>query len=468
VLVANESVEGGSQLFLPLTLVLFIAPFAVMIIHAFARIAGKFVVQHEAAQVDAEIPDAGSSRKAERVALHEPPVTASSGIAATGSPERKQAVSAAQDNEMKQWHSGKSWKGYLDSLPVRAVLATAAVVFIFLLGYNAGSLGIISSDDGASTAPADGFANRNTAEEAEQQHARNASGRGRPQASKHAVITSNPVTIRRIQALLKSYGYDPGPVDGAIGVKTEAAIMKYQAENGLSIDGLATRQLLTSLESVISRNEWLALSQSKGYKEDPLGIYVAIKKKCGAYAMAMHGKNEIMPCPHIHRHGYIEECFALPHKAKAKNSLILYDSPGMIHRVGSVEEGESITLVTRKLITVPIPVQVTIARMARSYPLWLYPGWSRNEKQEIGLKPGEIIQWITGIGEGVDVYYRKGSLVQVDFLPAARWKEDILPIIDFPAETRPVQVDWFEVETVDGKRGWTPKLESIVLLETCS
>ena len=46
-----------------------------------------------------------------------------------------------------------------------------------------------------------------------------------------------------VQSGLTKLGYDPGPVDGQYGPKTQAAIESYQADNGLLTDGLVTSEL---------------------------------------------------------------------------------------------------------------------------------------------------------------------------------------------------------------------------------
>ncbi|MGB5211211.1 MAG: peptidoglycan-binding domain-containing protein [Gammaproteobacteria bacterium] len=43
-----------------------------------------------------------------------------------------------------------------------------------------------------------------------------------------------------LQQALQAKGYDVGPIDGMPGAKTNAAIEKYQADNGLDADILAT------------------------------------------------------------------------------------------------------------------------------------------------------------------------------------------------------------------------------------
>ncbi len=40
-------------------------------------------------------------------------------------------------------------------------------------------------------------------------------------------------SVRQVQSALKTRGYDPGPIDGVMGSKTRAALLKYQKDNGL-------------------------------------------------------------------------------------------------------------------------------------------------------------------------------------------------------------------------------------------
>lgn len=52
---------------------------------------------------------------------------------------------------------------------------------------------------------------------------------------------------RAVQEALLARGYDPGPVDGALGPKTRDAIRAYQSANGLSPTGEVSRDLLSHL-----------------------------------------------------------------------------------------------------------------------------------------------------------------------------------------------------------------------------
>ncbi len=52
-----------------------------------------------------------------------------------------------------------------------------------------------------------------------------------------------------IQRSLAARGYDVGTIDGVIGAKTEAAIRDFEAAQGLTVTGSATRELLDRLQS---------------------------------------------------------------------------------------------------------------------------------------------------------------------------------------------------------------------------
>ena len=45
------------------------------------------------------------------------------------------------------------------------------------------------------------------------------------------------------QGSLAQLGYDPGPADGLMGPKTEAAIREYQLDHGLLVDGRPSKEL---------------------------------------------------------------------------------------------------------------------------------------------------------------------------------------------------------------------------------
>ena len=55
------------------------------------------------------------------------------------------------------------------------------------------------------------------------------------------------MTVMQIQCLLTYLGYSPGAIDGADGKNTQAAIRAFQADYGLTVDGIpgaATQKML--------------------------------------------------------------------------------------------------------------------------------------------------------------------------------------------------------------------------------
>lgn len=93
----------------------------------------------------------------------------------------------------------------------------------------------------------------------------NAEKRENNQVEEPVATTNNSATVRNssasslsieenkeIQNLLTNAGYNPGPADGFPGNKTKAAIRKYQAANGIPIDGEPSRNLLDQLKDNIT------------------------------------------------------------------------------------------------------------------------------------------------------------------------------------------------------------------------
>ena len=44
---------------------------------------------------------------------------------------------------------------------------------------------------------------------------------------------------KAVQLVLKTYGYEPGPIDGTIGIQTSSALVKFQRDMGIAITGSA-------------------------------------------------------------------------------------------------------------------------------------------------------------------------------------------------------------------------------------
>lgn len=56
-----------------------------------------------------------------------------------------------------------------------------------------------------------------------------------------------PMTVKAAQEALKAQGHDPGPIDGILGPRTEAALREYQQDKGLPITGRPDRTTLAQL-----------------------------------------------------------------------------------------------------------------------------------------------------------------------------------------------------------------------------
>jgi len=68
-------------------------------------------------------------------------------------------------------------------------------------------------------------------------------------AHRPAPVVSHGSVVKDVQISLKNAGYDPGGTDGRMGAKTRAAIIRYQQDNGLPVDGVPSTQLLQHLKA---------------------------------------------------------------------------------------------------------------------------------------------------------------------------------------------------------------------------
>lgn len=56
--------------------------------------------------------------------------------------------------------------------------------------------------------------------------------------------------VKNLQAFLKARGYDPGPIDGVYGPRTQAAVVELQRRNGLTPDGIVGPKTMSKIASV--------------------------------------------------------------------------------------------------------------------------------------------------------------------------------------------------------------------------
>lgn len=120
------------------------------------------------------------------------------------------------------------------------------------LGYDAGSADGVAGSRTESAIKAFqyefGHARTGTANEAVLNQLNNAIAAGA--ASPEKLLERSGLLrsyTRAVQEALLAQGFDPGPVDGAIGSRTRSAIRSYQSQAGLPVDGEVSRSLLARL-----------------------------------------------------------------------------------------------------------------------------------------------------------------------------------------------------------------------------
>lgn len=107
------------------------------------------------------------------------------------------------------------------------------------------------------------------------------------------------VTIKDAQENLQKLGYDPGPVDGVWGRKTQNALREYQSDSELPVTGKLDAPTLKSLEDGI-KNLTVSIGSVQKRIKDALDFNWEIRK--------VEIKNQVLTVtPHlnqIHKKGY--------------------------------------------------------------------------------------------------------------------------------------------------------------------
>jgi len=78
---------------------------------------------------------------------------------------------------------------------------------------------------------------------------------GQKQEVRSAILESrlrSPERIKKVQFALKQAGFDPGPVDGEIGPRTDQALRSFQRANGLEPDGIVGVKTWAALSDVLT------------------------------------------------------------------------------------------------------------------------------------------------------------------------------------------------------------------------
>jgi len=64
-----------------------------------------------------------------------------------------------------------------------------------------------------------------------------------------------PELVARIQSGLEYLGYQPGPVDGVFGSRTNQSIREFQEDAGLPVDGLPSEEFYASVEQYLTTEQ---------------------------------------------------------------------------------------------------------------------------------------------------------------------------------------------------------------------
>lgn len=115
------------------------------------------------------------------------------------------------------------------------------------------------------------------------------------QASLSSSQIGNPSVydgIKALQMLLSGAGYDPGPIDGAMGPRTATAIREFQRRFGLPVTGEVDPSLITKLteQAQARTTAWRAVKaneeKSRGSESRPSAQEVATAARVGGRAVA--------------------------------------------------------------------------------------------------------------------------------------------------------------------------------------
>jgi peptidoglycan hydrolase-like protein with peptidoglycan-binding domain len=83
------------------------------------------------------------------------------------------------------------------------------------------------------------------------------------QGAGYGATKAEAASVRSLQRQLRSLGWQPGPVDGLFGPRTEAAVLRFQNQTGLAVDGIVGPQTTKALD----RARTSPLREGVGYAE---------------------------------------------------------------------------------------------------------------------------------------------------------------------------------------------------------
>lgn len=118
---------------------------------------------------------------------------------------------------------------------------------LILQGYNAGSLSAI--DEKTLAAALSTYQNDHRLARTGRIDFETAQALGVLPASLTGSLAAERELAARVQLALVLEGFDPGPIDGDMGLQTTNALKRFQAANGIPADGLVDLETLRALRA---------------------------------------------------------------------------------------------------------------------------------------------------------------------------------------------------------------------------
>lgn len=104
---------------------------------------------------------------------------------------------------------------------------------------------------------------------------------------------STGADVREIQDLLTRRGYSPGPVDGMFGAKTKEAVMRFQSDRGIVIDGIVGPVTWAALHGTIPQQPTVTAPAPAPLPRVPVGppTSIPVASRAGGILAAFEGMN---------------------------------------------------------------------------------------------------------------------------------------------------------------------------------
>lgn len=167
-------------------------------------------------------------------------------------------------------------------------------------------------------------------------------------------IHNNPSKIKQLQRLLTKKGYNTNGIDGKVGPGTKAAIKRYQKDNNLTVDGLASVKLLDQVQGssrIASKG-----GSSKGKKEDGFKMEQCVSSKTrdrqAAIKVLFNSASEKLQ---IDLDSYLKGFCVPEDKKKLAKLYVFLVTEGAIHsRIAEIKYNELIAVYKKAGVSIAI------------------------------------------------------------------------------------------------------------------